>query len=222
MLIAIWPHEVTPPIDHEVVQKIARQVKPDAVAVKVKRASRLRPFGNCYWNVASVVQESRGTVALGWMICWWPQLYAVAIHHAVWRSPDGRLVDVTKPQPTDEASGFTVFVPDETRQVTLDITPCINNEFFPISPLPAISDLISAHNAKQPVRRELARLQRELGIGRDYYLAKAAGKENPVGEKIQVGPVALKSFEILASRLQALDIAYGKAVESVFVASARI
>lgn len=221
MRMLLAPAEVTPPLDHEVVQKIARQIKPDAVAVKVKRASRLRPVGNCYWNVASVVQQSGGQAALGWMICWWPQLYAVAIHHAVWRMPDGRLIDVTEPQPADKAAAFTIFAPDESRPVSLDMPPRIDNAFLPLSPAPEVGALLVAYQAKQTVVREIDALHRQLGIGRDHYLAMAAGEKHAASVAVKAGPAARAASQALQARLHAVETGLGRAIQALFDAARR-
>lgn len=49
----------------------------------------------CFINAARRVEEEGGAVEYGWSIRAWPGVLAEAEHHAVWRHPDGQLVDVT-------------------------------------------------------------------------------------------------------------------------------
>lgn len=78
----------------------------------------LHPFGQCYGNAAEQVRLHGGRTVHGWQVMIWPKLYVEAIHHAVWESPEGKLVDVTAKPPTDRRS-YTTFAPDDT----IDIDP---------------------------------------------------------------------------------------------------
>lgn len=60
------------------------------------------PMMECYSNVLKMVKENGGELILGWQIT--PHMLCEhGIHmeaHAVWRAPDGRLVEVTVGRPT--------------------------------------------------------------------------------------------------------------------------
>ena len=62
----------------------------------------------CFWNVRAVVSQHGGEVVYGWQILTWPGVLYQCEHHAVWRAPDGTLVD---PTPSDEGSSTTLFIP---------------------------------------------------------------------------------------------------------------
>ncbi len=49
----------------------------------------------CFSNSAEQVARAGGAIAYGWAIWRWPGRYFEAEHHAIWRSPDGQLRDVT-------------------------------------------------------------------------------------------------------------------------------
>jgi hypothetical protein len=63
----------------------------------------------CFEN--SVTQGARkgGGAAYGWAIWHWPGRYFEAEHHAVWRTPEGKLIDVT---PQTGAPERILFLPD--------------------------------------------------------------------------------------------------------------
>jgi hypothetical protein len=49
----------------------------------------------CFDNAAEQVARRGGEIAWGWAIWRWPGRYFEAEHHGIWRSPEGRLHDVT-------------------------------------------------------------------------------------------------------------------------------
>lgn len=66
-------------------------------------------FIHCFENSETQAARQGGAAAYGWAIWRWPGRYFEAEHHAVWRRPDGGLVDVT-PQ-TGEPPRI-LFLPD--------------------------------------------------------------------------------------------------------------
>jgi hypothetical protein len=216
----IAPSEVTPPRHHDVVQQITRHIKGDAFPAEVKRASRLRPLGNCYWNVASVIKESGGDLVLGWAILWWPQMYVVGVHHAVWPTPDGQLWDVTEPQRFDKRSGHTLFLPDDSRKITLDIIPCIDNQFVNISGTAVVDAYISAYITKESVRRRLTEINWISGYRCEGNFAIATGGKSIAAEKILVVQSAVPEYRALSQTFNTFNRHFGEAIESVRRAAA--
>ncbi len=49
----------------------------------------------CFDNSVAQAREHGGSAAYGWAIWRWPGRWFEAEHHAVWRRPDGSLLDVT-------------------------------------------------------------------------------------------------------------------------------
>lgn len=50
---------------------------------------------DCFSNVDRAIAAGQGTAAYGWTIWLVPNIALVAKHYAVWRTPDGEIVDVT-------------------------------------------------------------------------------------------------------------------------------
>lgn len=173
------PKEITPASQHPVVMQVSTAIGADMAPVSVKRAEKRRPLGNCYWNAARAAEESGGTTALGWMINWWPNLYGVAIHHAVWKMPNGRLIDVTEPQPFDRNASQTIFVPDSRFKVPLDILPCIDSIHIPLIQSNELEGYFNSYTQREVARREVAKLAWTYGYRAEQCFALAAGQKPP-------------------------------------------
>lgn len=69
----------------------------------------------CFDNVEKHIQIYGGTVEFGWQIWEWPLVLVEAEFHAIWKSKEGKRVDITpKPFPTKQI----LFLPDPTRKYT--------------------------------------------------------------------------------------------------------
>ncbi len=68
---------------------------------------------DCFENVRRQKDEAGGEIVHGWRIYIMPGLFLEAEFHAVWKAPDGRLVDVSPPP--EEGTTRIVFFPDPTR-----------------------------------------------------------------------------------------------------------
>ena len=210
---SVWPPEVTPPINDERAQQFAREINPDALLTDVKRAGRPRPLGNCYWNVARVVEESGGETIPGWAIMWWPDLYFVAMHHAIWKMRDGRLLDVTKTQPADQRSEHTLFLPDDRLQVSLDRVPCIDNLFFTLERNPLVLGHQEEYRRVQEARRQLCQIDFDTGYRCEALFAMAARKEPPPPKQIDADPFTADRYKALISEHARASSALGQAIE---------
>lgn len=66
----------------------------------------------CFPNVEAKIARDGGRMLCGWQIWEWPHVMVEAEFHAVWKSPEGKLVEVT-PKPHGEVR--ILFVPDPRR-----------------------------------------------------------------------------------------------------------
>src|SRR5437660_241975 len=90
----------------EFCQEIAPQGEPIYLAVTPSDQDVLL---DCLVNVERRIAESGGDIQYGWRIWEWVNTLIEAEFHAVWRSPDGNLIDVT-PAPHDYKR--VLFLPD--------------------------------------------------------------------------------------------------------------
>ncbi len=70
-------------------------------------------YENCFTNVDAVVEQQGGERIDGWLIWEWRGILLEAIFHAVWRDPEGSLIDVT---PQGDGETKIVFSPDCNRK----------------------------------------------------------------------------------------------------------
>lgn len=90
----------------ELCGRIVPDAKPEYVSVKVQQWSRAR---ECFPNVERMIQEQGGQQVNGWAIWQWANIFAEAEAHSVWRSPEGKLADIT---PHDNREMEILFLPD--------------------------------------------------------------------------------------------------------------
>lgn len=90
----------------ELCSRIVPDVKPEYVSVKIQEWSRAR---ECFPNVKRMIQEQGGQQVNGWAIWQWANILAEAEAHSVWRSPEGKLADIT---PHDNGETEILFLPD--------------------------------------------------------------------------------------------------------------
>jgi len=84
-------------------------ISPEApLYVRAEPAPAARP-AYCFDNSVAQALREGGTAVYGWAIWRWPGRWFEAEHHAVWRSPEGDLLDVT-PQAGDPER--VLFLPD--------------------------------------------------------------------------------------------------------------
>jgi hypothetical protein len=82
-------------IDHEVLE-FCSSINPDSSPIYVKVAPKefARPK-ECFYNVRTAIESFGGECAYGWIIWLWPNVFIEAEHHSVWKTPSGRLLDIT-------------------------------------------------------------------------------------------------------------------------------
>jgi hypothetical protein len=125
----------------------------------------------CFENVLKKVKQDGGECIFGWMF----QLkipavgeYFVAIHHAVWKAPDGHLFDVTPLHPDSnnhpimESNGTLFLVDRGSKPVLTDkmLAPR-PTRFFPLGDSPAL--LARVHELEQKEREDCEQIYREHG-----------------------------------------------------------
>ena len=69
-------------------------------------------LADCFEDVRRQIEKFGGQVQHGWTIWEWPGLFVEAEFHAVWRHPDGTLVDVS---PKKDGEEVILFAPDRDR-----------------------------------------------------------------------------------------------------------
>lgn len=68
-------------------------------------------YGSCFVNVLNKVREEKGEIIYGWQFCEYPYMIE-AEFHAVWKSPNGQLIDIT---PSISNENQILFIIDKSR-----------------------------------------------------------------------------------------------------------
>ncbi|WP_062570602.1 hypothetical protein [Pseudoalteromonas arabiensis] len=207
-------------IDHPKLRKFAPLISPKAKPIKVKMSDKLRPQGCCYWNVAEEIEAHGGVPIYGWQIMYWPKRFIEAMHHAIWKMPDGTLVDVTAKYESDPVKCHTVFIADDRITINLE-KPCyVQSKHFPFKDEPAITDFISAYRNKNIAERAMAELSYKYGYRNQGQKATAKGVsfdpssiQFPLDFQREIAPIhatfqnAMKQLGTAIRRVKALDAA---------------
>ena len=110
----------------------------------------------CFGNVIEKVNRDGGLAQYGWYFAVMPGILS-ALHHAVWRSPDGRLADVTPFQGSELLEeGKVVFIADNAATPIM-MPGCVIGVARP-SPL-----VVHLNKKARRTAREMRRLEWEYG-----------------------------------------------------------
>lgn len=95
----------------------------------------------CFQDVGAQVREGGGKVVLGWIVWEWPGVMAEVHVHAVWRSPEGALVHVSR---TPNGESDIVFIPDARLRIPVAPLAPPPPTRIPLGNHPKIRELIDA------------------------------------------------------------------------------
>ena len=118
------------------------------------------PSRECFPIVEEQVSREGGAIVFGWSIWELPTVFIEAEFHAVWQSPDGRLIDIA---PKDEPTAKILFQKDSLR-VYEDRQ--INNLRRPLRQHPSVIEFIALCNREYEFmnRGERAGLHGEIQL----------------------------------------------------------
>lgn len=101
----------------------------------------------CFQNVKAITRRLGGSVQHGWRLREQPAVYVEGVFHAVWRRPDGTLVDVT---PRSDGLTEILFLADsklvwdgdeiEPRRMMLHEKPCYCGSGMPFKICHGLAD----------------------------------------------------------------------------------
>ena len=130
-------------------EKIGVTTEPVFVAVDSPTIGKL---GDCFADVERKVKSDGGSVQHGWTVWESPGTLIEGEFHAVWRSPDGTLLDVT---PKADGERRILFIPDPNRTFQNEN---IDNVRLALSDDPAVNRMIA-------MNEELSILRRKYNVG---------------------------------------------------------
>lgn len=141
--MATVPKEVTPTI-----RKLCQQINPGErpVGIPVEVVAGAVP-NECYGNVVMKIATSGGTIQYGWAIWEWQDVLVEGELHAVWRSPENKLICVS---PKANGEKRILFLPDNSQ--TWDEKNRRDNIRLPLRQEPVVMDYIAV---KQEITKEI-------------------------------------------------------------------
>ena len=106
-------HTITPPAISKAVERLIAKVAPGQRPTYLNvDPAELASVNECFPNVANHIQKFGGEAVHGWLIWEWPSVLVEAEFHAVWKSPDNHLVEIT---PKEHGETKVLFLPDNKR-----------------------------------------------------------------------------------------------------------
>ena len=138
--------ETTPLKITQIIRDMCTSIAPDSTPVFV--AVHPEPWAvyrDCFSNVLHMIQLHGGVMVLGWTIWQWGNILLDAEAHAIWQSPDGKLVDIT-PHSYQETS--ILFLQDSS--VNYHEAP-IPNHRQALTQSPLVAKLIQLHNQQDAI-----------------------------------------------------------------------
>ena len=130
-------------------------------------------MNDCFMDVRNQVDEFGGDVQHGWTIWTWTGIFAEGEFHAVWRSPQGELVDVSSKKHGEPA---IMFAADHSRVFRERRVPNIR---FAISSDPRVKQLFDLHDRFQ---RLVGILMKDLPFGAEIVI-----EGEPLEVQMQIG-----------------------------------
>ncbi|HGE8501470.1 hypothetical protein ACYZFV_01530 [Serratia ureilytica] len=109
--------------------KFAENLCPTSKLVTIPVFTPSMPLNNCYWNVDLLVRKHGGSSVLGWRFSATKHSHILAVHHAVYHTPEGEVVDVTAQDNFAYPKGKTVFLPDDSIPIDVSTPSSIECKF---------------------------------------------------------------------------------------------
>ena len=139
----------TPKTINEDVYRLRKKIGVSTEPVFVPVASRTgRKLGDCFADVARKISRDGGSIQHGWTVWESPGTLIEGEFHAVWRSPDGSLLDVT---PKADGERRILFIPDPTRVFQNE---SVDNIRLALTDDPAIHRMIGMNEEMNNLRRK--------------------------------------------------------------------
>lgn len=92
-------------------KKLNTGFEPKRVSVQIEKNSLPQ---SCFGNVERKIARDGGSILYGWAV-WQSSIICEGEFHAVWKAPDGQLIDVT---PQEQVFDEILFIPDGERKYT--------------------------------------------------------------------------------------------------------
>lgn len=206
----IAPNYIDVSSDNALVQKLAKSINAKSKVVDVKQDSNLMPIGFCYWNVENKVKNFGGELVLGWLFLLWKGVCIEAIHHAIWKTPEGNLIDITQ-HPFNKATK-SIFLEDDSIKVDLDKISCIPNKWIEFKSNNNFDSFKSIYLQKLSITKLICDIAYECGYRCSDQRNFAAGKQ-PQG--FNYPEQNIPKLQQLTNQVSALSVELGTVIKKL-------
>lgn len=190
-------------------------MKSDNDLMEVRKADLLLPIGNCYWNVNEMIRREGGSMVCGWDIAIWSKSHISAMHHALWLSPAGVLLDVTDTYPSVKNRLISTFLPDDRIVIDLENQPNIPAKHFVFQNGSATLEFVQACQDLHLLDQKIASISYEAGYRCEYQFAMAQNVPITEGFALNLTSASAALYETLAGRRPAAMERIGRAITAL-------
>lgn len=182
-------------LDNPIIPKFLENMGTSQKIIKVLKSEKLLPLGNCYWNVEAMVRSFGGSAVYGWDISYWPGSHIAGMHHAIWKSPSGEMLDVTDSYPTAKIKTYSSFLADDSIKIDLSISPGIPNIYF-ASPDHATQDFINVCTSLHKLQQQRSRILYDCGYRCEHQFAIANEQPLPNLPNLKIAEVESRTLKL--------------------------
>lgn len=158
---------------------LAQKINPSVSLIEVPILNTPLPLGNCYWNSEYYSSNNGGAVKFGWLMLLWPGVCIKAVHHAIWESPEGELIDVTT-HPVGVKAKHSLFLTDDSLDINIDKTPCIHNQFYTLNNKVKFGEFKNLYSIKTSIISEISDKLWLSGYRCEYQRLSAQGGDDDI------------------------------------------
>lgn len=208
--------EITPKYRETNLQNIfavnlAQKINPSVSLTEVPILNNPLPLGNCYWNSEYYSINNGGAVKFGWLMLLWPGVCIEAVHHAIWESPEGELIDVTT-HPVGLKAKHSLFLLDDSLDIDIDKTPCIHNHFYILNSKVKFDEFEKLYSIKTSLMNEMSDKLWQSGYRCEYQRLSAQGRDDDITLSPSVN-ACIQSISLLLAKKDELDILLGQQIK---------
>lgn len=194
--------------------KFSHTIRSDKNPITIRCKPNPSYFGYCYWAVEKEVMDNGGSAVYGWLFTKWPGSHIEAMHHAIYKAPDGSLVDICPKLPGHDNPYVTTFLEDDSIKIDLDRVPAIKNKFYQLNSNIFTRNFISSYEKKNTLVSKHSQLSYDLGYRcegqRDLVRGRQPNIDSGLADRLQG-----KESNDLGYRVQLADVQLGKNIEAL-------
>lgn len=209
----VYPKHEPISLNNARIPAFLRFMKTKKELTSVKKSEVLLPIGNCYWNVNAMVEDHGGSAVYGWDVMIWSKSHISAMHHAVWRRPDGSLVDVTDTYPTVKNRITSTFLEDDRIDIDLNRQPNIPAKHFIIRDDDATQEYVEACQQLHAIEHQCSAIAYEAGYRCQAQFAIARGITPDEGYPMSLTPASAAQYSMLMGKQPAALQRLGAGIE---------